>query len=140
MKALVLAGLVICVVVAGPVFVIINSKANSNESQKSYNSHNLNALTLESLLGSIAILIVMSVWVAFMYRNRPEIISNEEESYNFVFVENLDKAGDLESTHSSFEDNLSTHNNSQYCEEEFAAFRSNANSRQTSSRSLMSLL
>jgi len=70
----------------------------------------------------------MSIWVAYMYRNRPEIISQEESiSYgNIINVEFLDKnaSRDLESSNnSSFDDNQSTNSNSQYCSEELAALR-----------------
>ena len=57
----------------------------------------------------------MSVWVAYMYRNRPEIIANNEIKFeNIINVENLDKeAQDLESCNSSsFYDNQSTNSNS----------------------------
>lgn len=111
--AMVLFGIMICVVIAGPVFVILDSS-----NAKSSNQYNLNAITLESLLGSIVILILMSIWVALMYRNRPEIITEEE--FSIINVENLDKneSSDLESSNNCSFDEQSTHSNSQYCPEE----------------------
>jgi len=76
------------VLIAGPFFLA----SSKTESESSYNQINLNNLTIYSLVGSLAILVLASVWVAYMYRNRPEIISNEEFTFeNIINVENLDK-------------------------------------------------
>ena len=106
--------------IAGPFFLA----SSKTENESSYNQINLNNLTIYSLVGSLAILVLASVWVAYMYRNRPEIISNEEFTFeNIINVENLDKnEKDLESSNmSSFDENQSTNSNSQYCSSERAA-------------------
>ena len=66
-KATVLCALVICELVAGPIIVILNESSKSDETDR----NNLNALTIDSLIGSAALFIIFSVWAICMYRCRP---------------------------------------------------------------------
>lgn len=114
-------------IIAGPVFVCLSSPTNSDDERTSENSYNLNSLTTESLIGSTVILVTMSIWIAFMYRNRPDIISEELFSGETqIVVENMDKNIDLETSSASFDENQSTNSNSHICMEDLAALRSQA--------------
>ena len=109
-KAIALMVVVICVLIAGTIFVATSKTDN----ERSYNSQNLNNLTIYSLVGSLAILVLAFIWIAYMYRNRPEIIATDDFTFeNIINVENLDQEEkDVESSMNSFDENQSTNSNS----------------------------
>ena len=99
--------IVVIEVIVGAIMVALYKEETSDENR-------VNGLAIESLIGTSVLLTLMSTWVVYMYKNRPKIINTEDKFQQHTLNESkiTDFYGDLESNHSSFDGNISTHSNS----------------------------